>query len=90
MLVPRGPAPAAALPYVGQNRTPGDCFQGGSAALVRTGAQASRRSRLSLFSVRSQTRHQPSELGSKYLILWSHPPGLNRRPADYESTTHRK
>jgi hypothetical protein len=21
-------------------------------------------------------------------IKWSHPPGLNRRPADYESLTH--
>ena len=21
----------------------------------------------------------------KYLKIWSHPPGLNRRPADYES-----
>jgi hypothetical protein len=28
---------------------------------------------------------QDSESGFKFLTLWSHPPGSNRRPADYES-----
>jgi hypothetical protein len=32
-----------------------------------------------------QTASPRSELSSKLLILWSHPPGSNRRPADYES-----
>ena len=31
-----------------------------------------------------QTSWKHLELGFNLLILWSHPPGLNRRPADYE------
>ena len=27
----------------------------------------------------------PNGIVSKSLIIWSHPPGSNRRPADYES-----
>jgi hypothetical protein len=28
---------------------------------------------------------KPERVGTlKYLRIWSHPPGLNRRPADYE------
>jgi len=34
-----------------------------------------------------QTASPRSELSSKLLILWSHPPGSNRRPADYEESS---
>ena len=33
-------------------------------------------------------KYHPSRFALTSLFLWSHPPGLNRRPADYESSSY--